>query len=114
MRTRRRAAARRPADDADVAAGGPGCGADRRAGHRALAGLPVCDGPAHARAGIRAATRLTVECAAGRQAILVDARLAGWSCARPGGDERVHLVLMLRAVRSGGDDLALSVDVGPR
>ena len=63
------------------------------------------------RAGIRAATRLTVERAAGRQAL----RWAhGWPVVlRPtGGDERVHLVHAAGGPL-GGDDLALSVDVGP-
>ena len=65
------------------------------------------------RAGIRAATRLTVERAAGRQAL----RWAhDWPVVlRPTGtgDEHVHLVHAAGGPL-GGDDLALSVEVGPQ
>ena len=65
------------------------------------------------RAGIRAATRLTVERAAGRQAL----RWAhDWPVVlRPTGtgDEHVHLVHAAGGPLSG-DDLALSVEVGPQ
>ena len=56
-------------------------------------------------------TRLTVERAAGRQALRW---MPGWPVVlRPtGGDERVHLVHAAGGPL-GGDDLALSVDVGP-
>lgn len=63
------------------------------------------------RAGIRAATRLTAERAAGRQSLRW---MHAWPVVlRPtGGDERVHLVHAAGGPL-GGDDLALSVDVGP-